>query len=118
MSYEFTKLSDVPVVDSFPVGANTIIETNGEIRRCTSAIGGGGITPTIGDNGNWYLGDTDTGKPSRGDTGKSAYAYAAEGGYTGTETEFAAKLAQEIPSDDHINSLIDTKLGVIENGSY
>lgn len=25
-----------------------------------------GITPTIGDNGNWYLGDTDTGKPSRG----------------------------------------------------
>ena len=28
MSYEFTKLSDVPVVDSFPVGANTIIETN------------------------------------------------------------------------------------------
>ena len=37
MSYEFTKLSDVPIVDSFPVGANTIIETNGEIRRCTSA---------------------------------------------------------------------------------
>ena len=24
----------------------------------------------------------------------------------------------DIPSDDHINSLIDTKLGVIENGSY
>lgn len=28
-----------------------------------------GITPTIGDNGNWYLGATDTGKPSRGETG-------------------------------------------------
>ena len=28
--------------------------------------GANGITPTIGDNGNWYLGDTDTGKPSRG----------------------------------------------------
>ena len=28
-----------------------------------------GITPTIGDNGNWYLGATDTGKPSRGATG-------------------------------------------------
>ena len=27
--------------------------------------------------------------------GKSAYAYAVEGGYTGTEAEFAAKLAQE-----------------------
>ena len=27
------------------------------------------ITPTIGDNGNWYLGDTDTNKPSRGEKG-------------------------------------------------
>ena len=27
------------------------------------------ITPTIGDNGNWYLGDTDTNKPSRGEQG-------------------------------------------------
>lgn len=88
-----------------------------------------------------------------GTDGKSAYQYAQEGGYTGTETEFAEKLAQktDIPSalpnpnaltftgavtgsyngsaavtmnipsavtDDHINSLIDTKLGVIENGSY
>ena len=125
------------------------------------ADGKDGITPTIGDNGNWYLGETDTGKPSRGEkgdtgpqgqqglkgdkgekgdkgdaftyadftaeqlsalkgpkgdtgdtgpkgpqgikgatgpagaAGKSAYAYAVEGGYTGTETEFAEKLAQE-----------------------
>ena len=29
--------------------------------------------------------------------GKSAYQYAVEGGYTGTEEEFAAKLAEEIP---------------------
>ena len=28
-----------------------------------------GITPHIGENGNWYLGDTDTGKPSRGAKG-------------------------------------------------
>lgn len=30
------------------------------------AKGNDGITPTIGSNGNWYLGETDTGKPSRG----------------------------------------------------
>ena len=120
-----------------------------------------GITPTIGDNGNWYLGDVDTNKPSRGEQGpagpkgdtggtgpqgprgeigpqgpegpqgikgdtgargpqgemgpqgprgekgadgatgatgadgKSAYSYAQDGGYTGTEAEFAAKLAAE-----------------------
>lgn len=28
-----------------------------------------GITPTIGSNGNWYLGSVDTGKPSRGAAG-------------------------------------------------
>lgn len=105
-----------------------------------------GVTPTIGSNGNWYLGAEDTGKPSRGATGpqgetgpagpvgpqgpagangkdgekgdkgepgekgapgkkgapgadgKSAYQYAQDGGYTGTETDFIAKLAQEILS--------------------
>lgn len=31
--------------------------------------GADGVTPTIGDNGNWYIGSTDTGKPSRGKTG-------------------------------------------------
>ena len=100
------------------------------------ADGKDGITPTIGENGNWYLGDTDTGKPSRGEEGpqgpqgpkgeqgpqgeqgirgeagpagadgaqgpagtdgKTAYQYAVEGGYTGTEAEFAAKMAQEMP---------------------
>ena len=149
------------------------------------AAGADGVTPTIGENGNWYLGETDTGKPSRGDTGprgetgatgapgpqgpvgpkgdtgdtgpqgiqgpagpkgdtgpqgpqgdkgdkgdtgatgpqgiqgiqgpqgekgdkgdtgatgaagaagKSAYAYAQDGGYTGTETEFTEKMAEE-----------------------
>ena len=33
------------------------------------ADGTDGITPTIGENGNWFLGETDTGKPSRGETG-------------------------------------------------
>lgn len=28
-----------------------------------------GVTPHIGDNGNWYIGSTDTGKPSRGVAG-------------------------------------------------
>ena len=31
--------------------------------------GADGLTPTIGENGNWYLGETDTGKPSRGEKG-------------------------------------------------
>ena len=35
----------------------------------TGATGQNGITPTIGENGNWFIGDTDTGKPSRGAQG-------------------------------------------------
>lgn len=46
----------------------------------------------------------DTGAPgaagATGAAGKSAYQYAVEGGYTGTETEFAAKLAEDIPAVD------------------
>lgn len=33
------------------------------------AAGADGVTPHIGDNGNWYIGSTDTGKPSRGAAG-------------------------------------------------
>lgn len=42
MSYNFTKLSEVAHVESFPEGANVIIEDNGEIKRCTTdGLGGG-----------------------------------------------------------------------------
>lgn len=33
----------------------------------------------------------------QGATGKSAYSYAQDGGYTGTEEDFAKKLAQDVP---------------------
>lgn len=36
----------------------------------TGATGPQGITPTIGENENWYLGNVDTGKPSRGRQGE------------------------------------------------
>ena len=39
------------------------------------APGQDGITPTIGNNGNWYLGDTDTGKPSQGHTPQRGVDY-------------------------------------------
>lgn len=37
---------------------------------------------------------------TRGADGKSAYQYAQEGGYTGTEAEFSARMAAEIPTVD------------------
>ena len=53
--------------------------------------------------------------PSGAD-GKSAYQYAVDGGYTGTEEEFAAKLAEEMPGAlPNPNALTFT--GAVE-GSY
>lgn len=48
----------------------------------TGPAGKDGITPTIGENGNWYLGETDTGKPSRGEQGP-----AGKDGATGPQGE-------------------------------
>ena len=47
-------------------------DANGKLQYNGSDVGlkgADGITPTIGANGNWYLGTTDTGKPSRGEKG-------------------------------------------------
>ena len=51
-----------------PTDADTNAAATVEYVKAKAASGGG-ITPTIGDNGNWYLGTTDTGKPSRGEKG-------------------------------------------------
>ena len=42
---------------------------NTALAAAKASGGFDGITPTLGDNGNWYLGSTDTGKPSRGEQG-------------------------------------------------
>lgn len=57
----------------------------------TGEKGEKGETGEKGEKGDSVKGD-------KGDTGKTAYQYAVEGGYTGTEAEFASKLATAIPS--------------------
>ena len=62
---------------------------------------GGYYSPSVDADGNltWTASKTDMpmvdGANIKGPQGKSAYQYAVEGGYTGTEAEFAAKLAAE-----------------------
>ena len=48
---------------------DTLVAAINEVART------GGITPHIGDNGNWYIGDDDTGKPSRGEQGPGAEVF-------------------------------------------
>ena len=66
-----------PVVTATKSGKTTTINVDGAAIATVEdgadgkpgAAGADGITPTIGSNGNWYLGSEDTGKPSRGATG-------------------------------------------------
>ena len=77
--------------------AEKLAEQNNILSNGSVTIRGeDGITPHIGENGNWWIGDIDTDVKAEGvigEDGKSAYEYAREGGYTGTEEEFAEKLA-------------------------
>lgn len=64
-----------------------------------------GTAPYIGENGNWFVAGKDTGVKAQGPSGdpgtpgkngsdgKSAYAYAQDGGYTGSEQQFYTDLA-------------------------
>lgn len=73
----------------------TVLLTDGtsyDITAPKGAAGAAGITPHIGDNGNWYLGTTDTGKPSRGEKGEDAAADLTLG-LTGATVGQIAKIA-------------------------
>ena len=70
MQVSFTPSKEgMPAVEgkkiTLPAGPKGQAGANG----AAGANGKNGITPTIGDNGNWYIGDTDTGRPSRGEKG-------------------------------------------------
>lgn len=62
-SFEHTNTATKDDVGTAVEEALTQAKASGEFD------GADGLTPTIGENGNWYLGDTDTGKPSRGEKG-------------------------------------------------
>ncbi len=72
----------------------------------TGQDGKDGITPTIGENGNWYLGDEDTGKPSRGATGAPG-----KDGENGAPGKDGAPGADGAPGKDGVTP--DIKIGKV-----
>lgn len=48
---------------------NALVKRVDDLDLKVESGGSDGLTPNIGDNGNWWIGDTDTLKPSRGEQG-------------------------------------------------
>lgn len=118
--------------ESFNVEAkNGLDGQNGQDGK-DGVNGQDGLTPSIGENGNWYLGDTDTGKPSRGEVGPSPdlsdyvkntdYATATKAGVikatnylnvTSDGVAYASPITQEIYESTNPNVFIAK--GTLEN---
>lgn len=64
-NWEFN-ITEMAKADDIPVAVN---EALAQAKASGEFDGADGITPIIGNNGNWHLGETDTGKPSRGEKG-------------------------------------------------
>ena len=79
-------------------GATTAATEAEWLESLKGAAGADGQTPYVGDNGNWWIGTTDTGvvaggrNGTDGAAGKSAYEIAKENGCTLSETEWLASL--------------------------
>ena len=103
----WVKLTDATSEDAVApfIGSNG----NWWIDNRDTGIPASGKSPIIGENGNWWVFDSalneyaDTGATAHG---KTAYEYAVEQGYTGTEEDFGRMLA-EVP-----NAVKDAKQAV------
>lgn len=103
----WVKLTDATSEDAVApfIGSNG----NWWIDNRDTGIPASGKSPIIGENGNWWVFDSalneyaDTGATAYG---KTAYEYAVEHGYTGTEEDFG-KMLNEVP-----NAVKDAKQAV------
>lgn len=103
----WVKLTDATSEDAVApfIGSNG----NWWIDNRDTGIPASGKNPIIGENGNWWIFDpalneyADTGVTAHG---KTAYAYAVDHGYTGTEEDFG-KMLNEVP-----NAVKDAKQAV------
>ena len=87
VSNSINATDDIPNKEDFITEAQTLLN---EIEE--------GLTPTIGENENWFIGDKDTGKPSRGPEGKQ--------GPKGEPGSVKFIIANELPTENIDESAI------------
>ena len=67
--YVFTPVDQTTIAEIAAIAQS--VRDDADAGLFNGEPGDNGITPHIGGNGNWFLGATDTGNPSRGETGPS-----------------------------------------------
>lgn len=93
--YVFTPVEQTTIAEIAAIAQS--VRDDADAGRFDGAQGPAGPAGPVGPKGE----QGDKGDPGpAGSDGKSAYAYAVEGGYTGTEAEFSARMAAEIPTVD------------------
>ena len=112
-SQDFYKLINAVDIDwnGIQIDENIIINDTADlinwIASAAGQAGADGVTPHIGANGNWFIGETDTEVKAQGPAGetgaagadgadgadgKSAYELAVENGFEGNQSEWLASL--------------------------
>lgn len=90
--------------DTLVAAINEAARTGGGAGSMALRVADGYIQYSTDDGSTWTnliaVADLKGQKGDPGATGKSAYQYAQDGGYTGTEEEFADKMAAETPTVD------------------
>lgn len=86
-------------------------KNSGEFDGEKGSPGKDGITPHIGGNGNWYLGDNDTGKPSRGDPGTPG-----KNGVDGTSVTVQTVAESTEDGGENVVTFSDGKTLTVKNG--
>ena len=98
------KITEVDVVNSLSDSDTIFVNSSNSLKQIsksnlfTKNEDGGYYAPSVDDDGNLTWTASKTGMPAvdganiKGPQGKSAYQYAVEVGFTGTEAEFAAKM--------------------------
>ena len=100
-------------VHTVTVSAGSVSVSSTPLASGGSGSGADGITPHIGDNGNWFIGETDTGMPSRGETGAQGPAYVL------TDADWAAIVAEVIQSlgGNPVFGYVDENNNIIVSGN-
>ena len=108
-AFELIKSSDYECCPVCPASQDEPLELCANVSLCKD--GKDGLTPHIGDNGNWFIGSADTGVPAKGKDGLTPHIGGNGNWFIGSaDTRVPAKGKDGIDGNDGMNGADGTVL--------